>query len=506
MFRGRRVGSSLILLQVRRMCSYFTLSLSTALARVALSGLGAILFLPASAPAQLFHFDTRYQQNDSFGQVPVPIFYAQPEPSPFQQTFSPVYQQHVEFPAAAQMTAEPFFDHGMAAPPMTSPAFPTAVTQPLVQEMQAVPQGYDPAYPIEYPGSSFQGYYPTDGGVIAPPAEYGGESFSSFAPSMPKQAPTVPSVVVEGDGADVVMPEPGAVNVESATEDAEVPTLAKEADADATDAQSSSQTDVEDATKNAKDNAIAEDIKKLKRQMREAELRAKEAEEKSLAIARQATANQKKMDQLKAELAKSRNAMKRMKARATKEKSQLNASQPATAADDKSQDAAATQTSASEAAAAQTNSDSATIELESKASQPIETTKQTADATPAAKAGKRSVVENAPADSSAKVASEDSDKATKTGKSKKQTLREKISALEEARDKQLASAAERIESEFQKKIDAKLDSGKTKKHPEVQLLKESLRERLDDSNGKIRRRYQRQINRMWKEASARSRS
>ncbi len=504
------------------MRSIFNRSTSTVLTRATLSSLATILFLPASAPAQLFQYDTRYQQVDSFGytQVPVPIFYAQPEPLPVQQTFPATIQQHVDFPPLDQ-TRPMFsgdFSNGVAYPIVEGvqeiqPTLSSEVTMPPVFEAgsagsvlgsQAIPEGYDPAYPIEYPGPSFQGYYPTDRGVVAPPVEHAyADDSLAVAPSMPNQALTVPSVVIEGEGMEVVTPEPGAITEEGLADLTNVPALAEEV-AD-TGVRSSNTTEVEDTNTSATDGSVADDVNQLKQQILEAQLRAKEAEEKAHAIARQAASNQKKMAQLQTALAKSKRAMERMKAQAESRQAPLDAEKKAaTVAASNAQDAAATLAAAatSRSETVQSDSGSDTIQLDLKADQLTEATKDA----PAAVDNKRSVVENGLADSSGKESSKDSGRAASTDQSKKQTLREKISALEAAREKQLRSAAERIESEFQKKIDASLESGKTEKHPEVQRLKESLRERLDESNGKIRRRYQRQINRMWKEAAARSRS
>lgn len=382
-----------------------------------------------------------------------------------------------------------------------APMVETEIGSPVPSE-QGIPEGYDPAYPIEYPGADFQGFYPIDGEVIAPPSDTPLQGLPESIQGLPEstigessiatsdsqsstepQVPAIPSVVIEdANNAGIVMPETAdAMNPPSQT----------------TDNGSMTKSDTMSAEKMAMEKmereVEAKMIKKLKQQMRAAELRAREAEEKAMAIARQSSSDQKEVDQLKAELNKSKKALNQMKSQATKAKQQLEKARK-------------------EAAAAKKNDEMAKQQLEkSRKEAAAKMKKEKAAAAKKAKQDKamaESAIELEPAAEPNEMngARKGSKKSAKAAASNKDTLKKKIAALETAREKQLAAAAERIKSDFKTKIDEKLESGKTDQHPEVLKLQNSLQKRLDQSNKNIRDRYKRQINKLRKEAAARSRS
>ena len=184
-----------------------------------------------------------------------------------------------------------------------------------VQLAQATPEGYDPSYPIEYPGADFQGYYPTDGEVIAPPSDtplqglpesiIGGSTIGepasstsdSQSPDEP-QAPAIPSVVIEDPNPAIVVPDTAttskpANNGSMSKAEPEIPTLEPVTASANNQARSDKMSAKKMAMEKAERDAEAKMIKKLKQQMRAAELRAREAEEKALAIARQSSSDQK---------------------------------------------------------------------------------------------------------------------------------------------------------------------------------------------------------------------
>jgi len=446
------------------------------------------------------------------------------------QVASPLSQPMHEIPMASNFPAFPM-ESSFPAIPMESqlPAIPmelpmdtsvAATDIPLapivgtetgapVPSVQGIPEGYDPTYPIEYPGEDFKGYYPTEGGVIAPPSDTSemasSESSTDTSPvpsstngssnrqsSTEPQAPAIPSVVIQDTNAGVVMPETAdAVNpsTQQSVDNGSMSKANPEAPATADNNRRSDKMSAkESAMEKAEGDAEAKMIKKLKQQMRAAELRAREAEEKAMAIARQSTSDQKKVDQLKSELAKSNKNLNHMKSQATMAKQQLEQLKMAR-----------------KEAAAEMKKEKAAAMKKKKAAAEEKAQKEKAMKD---KAMAESAIELEPAAEPEKMkdARKESKQSTKAKASNEKTLSEKIAALETARDKQLAAASVRLKTDFNDKIDEKLDAGKTDQHPEVLTLKDALKKRLNQSDKNIRGRYKRQINKLRKEAAARSRS
>ena len=525
---------------------YANLKSISDLFRFTLPAFTATLLLCGSAVAQHYEFDTRYQPTNSmspwhsqqafpsgFHQLEASTMAAQPivEAIPSQPIIQPMitetlhpqtltvptvpevlaFPQHPVVPAVETPLVEvPLPEtHMIGTPmvetPMTETPIIGAESELPTQWNQEVPEGYDPAYPIEYPGSNFQGYYPVDGGVVAPPTgEILGETSPSQAgsdsiadtdsSSSDPEAPMIPSVVVADSETDIVMPEPGTINESTGQ------TIGQTSMTDSDDLSAENMA-VEAAIGDTKSES--ELIRKLKQKLQAADLRAREAEEKAMAIARQASEDQKQLDRLKAQTTESKSSMAQTKSQETALQQKV--------------DQLKTELDASNAAVKRMKSlvaknQKKMKQLKETLTQPNEPMKQIeaqgAEATLQLDHSRNEApggieVKNA----TARDAAEGNPQKTKRNKpSKKIKLTEKVSTLETARDKQLASAAARIESDFQAKINAKLDSGKTANHPEVKTLKDSLQQRLKESDKNIRRRYQRQINKILKEAAARSRS
>jgi hypothetical protein len=489
-----------------------------ALPMIAMTLLLSNLLSNESAEGQSYHFDTRYQ----------PLEVTHPLPSAtVQQNYGTPWQHEQVIPQPFLQPGQSFYNPGFTNDsivtefPMDLPAVQAPMTHqleidsaPPASWSQPVPEGYDPAYPIEFPGQSYQGYYPIDGNIIAPP------NASSAEPPSSSQPPTIPGFI-EGDISD------GAVNEnDSATGGVEISVdeksntgnrqqvddFANKADESGAESQSKPESKLESVEQNAASDQ-ADRVSRLELQMREAELSIKEAEEKAVAIARQSASKDELLDQLKTRLAESNGALKKVEAELAKTKQRLADSQQKLA------DAAGKTVTESDNPATELTQNADSAEMKEDAVKLEVETEPDATTVVEPEASASSMIQldgdqKVEDDSARKVEDSSSNESSESEESKalepempkRKTLREKIADLEAAREKQLASAAERIESDFQKKIDAKLDSGKTEQHPEVRLLKESRKERLNDSNGKIRRRYQRQINRLWKEAAARSKS
>ena len=532
---------------------YANLKSISDLFRSTLPAITATVLLSGPVVAQHYDFDTRYRPNNSmtpwhsqqafpsgFHQLETPTIAAQPivEAAPSQPIIQPMmietqHDQSLPTPIAGEVLAfpthaavpaveTPLLETPMMGTPMIeTPTIETPMIEtPMVgaeselptQWNQEIPEGYDPAYPIEYPGSNFQGYYPVEGGVVAPPTgEIVGETSPSQAvsdsfadtgmSSSDSEAPMIPSVVVADSETGIVMPEPGMIN--------ESPDMTNsEETIPQSDELSAENLAVTAADRNGDAEFEADLIRKLKQRLQAADLRAREAEEKAMAIARQASEDQKQLDQLKAQTAESNSSAAKAIFQETvlqKKINQLQTELDSSKAAVKRMKALATknQKKMKQLSEKLNQSNASTKQLEA---QNAEATLQL-DPSPNEAAGgieANNVTEqNAAKDNPNKTKSSE----TKSNKSAKESnLTKKISNLETARDKQLASAAARIKSDFQAKIDAKLDSGKTADHPEVKALKDSLQQRLKESDKNIRRRYQRQINKLLKEAAARSRS
>ena len=610
--RVRSIDCSLLIpLQVRRM--YPNLKSTTDLVRVALPALAAAMFLPGQLLAQSFEFDTRYRSYNSVNLLHVP-HQAQPSWGQSHQVSQPGFHQWSAPVAVAQpMVAQPMQGHEVLGPAFvgteypqeivgteypqeipfppshSDPALPQDLAAPVAETSnevmvgaeselppqwdQTIPEGYDPAYPIEFPGADFQGYYPIDGVIVAKGSSLASESLSSESLSSAPKAPTVPGVVVGNVRSEDAAVEPGQIEylpsepvVQGAISETDVviPTLTETQSAEQM-AMKQSELAAESEriamlqqkmqmaeqrarkaeekllavarqaaddqkkmerlkTQLAKTNASAEKmakekaklaaqskpIAKLKKKLRAAELSAREAEEKSLAITRQAAENQKQLEELKAKLAASSQAEMKMEsetANAGQPDDQISLIPEKTAeAEAKAEAKAKAEAEARAKARAEARAKAkARAEAKVKAKAMAEA-KAKADAKAKAEAEAKA---KAAADAKANAMADAKEKADAKAKAealKKTTVLEKISAIETARDKQLASAAARIKSDFQSKIDAKLDSGKTEEHPEVKSLKDSMQRRLNESDTKIRQRYKRQINKIRKEAAARSRS
>jgi len=449
-------------------------------------------------------------------QIPMPVApqFSQPmHDIPMESSFPafPMESQLPALPMESQLPALPMelpMESGPATDIPLAPIVGTEIGSP-VSSVQGIPEGYDPAYPIEYPGEDFKGYYPTDGGVIAPPSDTANMASSessadtSLVPSSMNgsssrqsstepQAPAIPSVVIQDTNADIVMPKTtDAVNSsnQQSVDNGSMSKSKPEAPATAdNNRRSDKMAAKKTAMEKAERDAEAKMIKKLKQQMRAAELRAREAEEKAMAIARQSTSDQKKVDQLKSELAKSNKNLNQMKSQATKAKQQLEQLKMAR----------------KEAAAGMKKEKAAAMKKKKAAAEK----KAQKEKAMKDKAMAESAIQLEPAAAPEKMkdARQEPKKSPKAKSSNEKTLDEKIAALETARDKQLAAASVRIKKDFNDKIDEKFDSGKTEQHPEVLTLKDSLKKRLDQSDKNIRGRYKRQINKLRKEAAARSRS
>ena len=392
-------------------------------------------------------------------------------------------------------------------PIMETPLEPMAGTESELpnQWNQTIPEGYDPAYPIEFPGADFKGYYPVDGEIVAPPSKFSGATSSSQAvidsssdaeaSSSDSETPTVPSVVIGSNETDIVMPEPGQID----------DTLSQSSVSAVTADQSDDQNNEMMAVEAANQNAESELVRTLKQKLQAANLRAREAEEKALAIARQASEDQKQLDQMKAQTAESNSDIETVESQGSEYQQQVEQLTTKLAESDQAVNRMKSQAAKNQkrmkqlkAKLAQSNASIEQMEARNKKSQQQQANQPKIESP--AETGNLST-ELAP-----KKAEGDSKKAAKNKASNQARLLKKVTALETARDKQLASAAARIESDFQGKIDAKLDEGKTEEHPEVKSLKESMQTRLKESDTNIRRRYKRQINKIWKEAAARSRS
>lgn len=542
---------------------YANLKSISDLFRSTLPAITATVLLSGPVVAQHYDFDTRYRPNNSmtpwhsqqafpsgFHQLETPTIAAQPivEAVPSQPIIQPmmIETQHdqalptpiagevLAFPTHAAVPAvetplletpmmgtpmietptieTPMIETPMVGAPMTETPIAGAESELPTQWNQEIPEGYDPAYPIEYPGSNFQGYYPVEGGIVAPPT---GEIVGETSPSQPvsdsfadtgmsssdSEAPMIPSVVVADSETGIVMPEPGMIN--------ESPDMTNsEETMPQSDELSANNLAVTAADRNGDAESEADLIRKLKQRLQAADLRAREAEEKAMAIARQASEDQRQLDQLKAQTAESNSS-------AAKAKSQENTLQ-------KKIDQLKTELDSSNEAvkrmrALVTKNQKKMKQLREKLNQSNASKKQleaqNAEATPQLDLSPNEAAGGIEANNvTEQNAAKDNPNKTKSNKTKsnksakESNLTKKISNLETARDKQLASAAARIKSDFQAKIDAKLDSGKTADHPEVKALKDSLQQRLKESDKNIRRRYQRQINKLLKEAAARSRS
>ena len=613
--RVRSIDCSLLIpLQVRRM--YPNLKSTTDLVRVALPALAAAMFLPGQLLAQSFEFDTRYRSYNSVNLLHLP-HQAQPSWGQSHQVSQPGFHQWSAPVAVAQpMVAQPMQGHEVLGPAFigteypqeivgteypqeipfppshSAPALPQDLAAPVAETSnevmvgaeselppqwdQTIPEGYDPAYPIEFPGADFQGYYPIDGVIVAKGSSLASESLaseslSSESLSSAPEAPTVPGVVVGNVRSEDAAVEPGQIEylpsepvVQGAISETDVviPTLTETQSAEQM-AMKQSELAAESEriamlqqkmqmaeqrarkaeekllavarqaaddqkkmerlkTQLAKTNASAEKmakekaklaaqskpIAKLKKKLRAAELSAREAEEKSLAITRQAAENQKQLEELKAKLAASSQAEMKMEsetANAGQPDDQISLIPEKTAEAEAKAEAKAKAEARAKARAEARAKAKARAEAKAKAKAMAEA-KAKADAKAKAEAEAKA---KAAADAKANAMADAKEKADAKAKAealKKTTVLEKISAIETARDKQLASAAARIKSDFQSKIDAKLDSGKTEEHPEVKSLKDSMQRRLNQSDTKIRQRYKRQINKIRKEAAARSRS
>ena len=617
--RVRSIDCSLLIpLQVRHM--YPNPKSTTDLVRVALPALAAAMFLPGQLLAQSFEFDTRYRSYNSVNLLHVP-HQAQPSWGQSHQVSQPGFHQWSAPVAVAQpMVAQPMQGHEVLGPAFvgteypqeivgteypqeivgteypqeipfppshSAPALPQDLAAPVAETSnevmvgaeselppqwdQTIPEGYDPAYPIEFPGADFQGYYPIDGVIVAKGSSLASESLSSESLSSAPKAPTVPGVVVGNVRSEDAAVEPGQIEylpsepvVQGAISETDVviPTLTETQSAEQM-AMKQSELAAESEriamlqqkmqmaeqrarkaeekllavarqaaddqkkmerlkTQLAKTNASAEKmakekaklaaqskpIAKLKKKLRAAELSAREAEEKSLAITRQAAENQKQLEELKAKLAAASQAEMKMEsetANAGQPDDQISLIPEKTAEAEAKAEAKAKAEARAKARAEARAKAKARAEAKAKAKAMAEA-KAKADAKAKAEAEAKA---KAAADAKANAMADAKEKADAKAKAealKKTTVLEKISAIETARDKQLASAAARIKSDFQSKIDAKLDSGKTEEHPEVKSLKDSMQRRLNESDTKIRQRYKRQINKIRKEAAARSRS
>ena len=233
---------------------------------------------------------------------------------------------------------------------------PATMGEVYPSNMSSVPEGYDPAYPVEYPGDDFKGYYPTDAGVVARPSdaplassETADNVASGNAVSDDTNMPTIPNEVIGGgdvlesanatnepdstpaetggaaetdvnspEAKPVEPPEMGQETVDL-IQSTEQETQANTTDPAELEAAEISTADAEKSNSaNATDNAKAAAERAAEQSVAAALLRAKEAEEKAAAIAAKFDETQDEMKSLQSELdsAKARVSEKEMGAEA----------------------------------------------------------------------------------------------------------------------------------------------------------------------------------------------